>query len=313
MKVDPKIRFQKSGFRKNLEEARNYKRQTKKIPETSLGIFLNTIGLGSVWTKITFVLIFGFVTYLVFFPNWFTIKTVIYVSQTEQAKNEVKNSVDEFFKNKIPYPKNNWLLLSKRTLTNYILKQNLISLKNVTIKKSFPNKLVLNIETREPKLLLENSGTFYLLGDDGFVMESSNSTNTNSSLLKIILREDEELRVKDYFVYTRDSLDLFYFFNDALKNPLLQMSLKSIKIPELTVNTQSGYNAIFNLNNDTQAALKQLQLLLSHLEPNQKATLKYIDLTTKDKAFVCYLNTPCAQELQIPISNASTTPTSEIK
>jgi len=313
MKVDPKIRFQKSSFRKNLEEARNYKRQTKKIPETSLGIFLNTIGLGSVWVKIIFVLIFSFVTYLVFFPNWFTIKTVDYVSQTEQAKNETENSVNEFLNNKIPYPKNNWLLLSKNTLTDFILKQNLINVKNITIKKSFPNKLSLNLETREPKLLLENSNTFYQLGEDGFVMEASNSTNTNNSLLKIIVKEGEELKVKDYFTYAQGSLNIFYFFNDVLKNPILEMSLKSIKIPELTVNTQSGYNVVFNLNNDTQAALKQLQLLLSRLEPEQKATLKYIDLTTKDKAFVCYLNTPCAQELPIPINNASTTSISEIK
>jgi pilus assembly protein TadC len=78
MKVDPKIRFQKSGFRKNLEEARNYKRQTKKIPETSLGIFLNTVGLGTIWAKIFFALILVFIVYLVFFPNWFTIKTVSY-------------------------------------------------------------------------------------------------------------------------------------------------------------------------------------------------------------------------------------------
>ncbi len=308
MKVDPKIRFQKSGFRRNLEEARNYKRQTKKIPETSLGIFLNTVGLGTIWAKIFFALILVFIVYLVFFPNWFTIKTVSYTSKTDKAKNEVETIINELLKTKTPYPKNNWLLLSKKAVLNDILQHDLISVKNIIVKKNFPNKLTLEIETREPKFVLENANTFYILGEDGFVMEASNSTNTDISLLKINLKEKEEIKVKDNFIYAQKSLELFNFFKDVLKNPSLNMNLKSIKIPELTVNTQNGYNAIFNLNNDTQAALKQLQLLLSHLEPSQKATLKYIDLTAKDKAFVCYQNTPCAQELQIPLDNASSTP-----
>lgn len=309
MKVDPKIRFQKSGFRKNLEEARNYKRQTKKIPETSLGIFLNTIGLGSIWAKIFFVLFISFVVYLVFFPNWFTVKEIAYISENNQTKNEVANIINNFFKDKTPYPKNNWLLFSQKTVSNHIKKQNLISVKNVNVKKNFPNKLTLEIETREPKLVLANSDISYVLGDDGFIMETSNSTNTDTSLLIINLKEKENLKVKDHFIHAQDSIALFNFFKDVLKNPSLNMNLKSLKIPELTIKTQSGYDAVFNLNNDTQEALKQLQLLLSHLEPSQKTTLKYVDLTAKDKAFVCYQNTPCAQEPQTPLNNASSTPT----
>src|ERR1700722_470887 len=75
-KQKSKIRFQQHSFKNKLNEARNYKRPVRKLPEKNWEIFLHSIGFGSWWSRILAVLAVALVVYVVYIPNFLDIKNI---------------------------------------------------------------------------------------------------------------------------------------------------------------------------------------------------------------------------------------------
>lgn len=308
-----KIRFQNPNFRRKLKTARGYKRSIKKIPSSKLGIFLAFLHLDGLFAKITIFFVLLATVYILFAPNFLTIKHIEILGANKAAKVEIENSIKNFFSSKPFWPQGNLLLLSKNDLSQYLISKSQQTSKVLKIDKDFPSKLIIEIEERFDKFLLKNSQSRYVISNDGLItkqlnLEGLSAATTSSALIDINLKEEKK------FLEKQRASDVSYFENlnqilnkaqSELQNPIAEIELESFEHPDFEARTQSGFFIKFDVNSDLQKTFWQLKLLLKEVGEARINGVKYIDMRIKDRGYVCYKDAKCAEAN--PISTASST------
>src|SRR3954465_9310884 len=100
-KVDSRIRFQHSSFKKKLQNARVYKRSQVSLPHTKGGAFFSKVGLNSNFSKFFALLILFFLVYLIYIPNFLFIKNIsVNANGTNESK--ILKDVNIFLEKKLP-------------------------------------------------------------------------------------------------------------------------------------------------------------------------------------------------------------------
>lgn len=310
-----KIRFQNPNFRRQLQQARGYKRSIKKIPSSNLGIFLAFLHLDGLFAKITVFFVLLAAAYILFAPNFLAIKHIEILGVNKTAKVEIENSIKKFFPSKPFWPQGNLLLLSKNDLAQYLVSKSQQTSKVLKIDKDFPSKLIIEIEERFDKFLLKNAQSQYLISNDGLITKQLNLEGLSAAAASYSALIDINLNEERKFFEKQRASDAGYFENlneilrrteVELQKPIVAIALENFERLDFEARAEGGVVIKFDINSDLQKIFEQLALLLKDIGEAKIKEVKYIDMRIKDRGYVCYKEAKCAQENSIP--TASSTP-----
>lgn len=311
-----KIKYQNPHFRQKLQQARSYRREIKKIPSGFVEFFLAFLHLNTFLGKTAAGIGLLLIIYIVYAPNFLTIKTIEIHGSAEPVQATVLKSINEYLISNPLRPQRNFLLLSKNGLANFLTTKNYYVEKVLKIEKKFPDKIIVEIEERYDKFLLKTPENVYVLTDDGLVSrELKNETAdppTTSPPTNLIPLSVKENRA---FTKTQAAADAAYFehlnriingINQSLATQVTEIRLENFARSDLEVETQKGFVVKFNITSDLDKVFKQLKPLLRDVGEARISAIKYIDMRIKDRGYVCFKDAACAVETQPKW--ASTTP-----
>ncbi|MFA6486410.1 MAG: FtsQ-type POTRA domain-containing protein [Candidatus Magasanikbacteria bacterium] len=113
-------------------------------------------------------LILSWIATLVYLP-YFRITKVNYIGLQVIKKNEIDSDISgKYFEAKSLLPKNNYFLMSANEMEKY-LTQN-YSLSKITVKKEFPNKILIDLEEKISTVIFDNGFDYYLLDQKGSIV-----------------------------------------------------------------------------------------------------------------------------------------------
>lgn len=327
-------RFQHRHFTQKLNEARNYKRNARAIPEHPVELFLMRIGLGSRWAQVLAGAIVLGILYLIYIPNFLTVQQVkvqgLSDSNTIIAEGAAKQSLsDAFFLN----PQHNLVFLSQERVKQAVAK--VPSVYQVTaVKKDFKTKsLLITVSPKYERFLVSDGERVYDVYNDGVfkgqagISKDGFPTTINPNMLKVVLPKPINPQEHEQF-FTADAVkDLETIANgmkDVPNSPLseffagtissqevlnddgststvqgdLELPISSGEIKavlEKNNNPQQTFVVMFDGQSDLNDAIARLKLLLSQTTPDRYKNLFYIDMRLSERAYICLVNTSCAK------------------
>lgn len=239
-KIDPKIRFQNRQFNQKLQEARTFKRTAKPIPEGNFELFLRRIGLGSRWAQIFVALIALGVAYLIYAPNFLTVKNIKIEGLSESDQSLVQSAVQDKLNNTPFYnPQHNLLFLSKDRVKEAVMTVSGIdTIEKIT--KSFGQKTVTIVaHPKHERFLVRSANSVYDVYNDGTLKGQAGVNRDdwvniqNPSMAKIDLGANVSAQQNAEF-FTPETVAYITSVQEALKGITgSSLAYFSIRIPEL--------------------------------------------------------------------------------
>ncbi len=300
-KLNPKIRFQKSEFRRQLQSARGYKRNRSF---EALKKFINGLGHWLWMTPIVFAA--AAVIYLLYIPNFLFIKTIDINGLSPEQRQETVNIINSYLSSRPLLNQKNILLLSKKGLSEYILDHNSDVLQILQIKKSFPNAVVINAQPRIIEFLLKSPTQQILVSNDGYAQQdipifaSSTASSTLSQFPSATLINTNSTTTIDVGskVFTSNIINAIIQLKSQT-SAKLHLSVDYFFINEfdsayLTEHLNAGFDIKIDTSTDIGKTLDQIQLILNNAQDSQRKNLYYIDMRYQDRGFVCLKGSSCA-------------------
>jgi len=311
-KLDSKIRFQNSRFRQQLKRARGYKRTVSHSPQTDRNKFLSRIGLGSWAARVACLAVFLLLIYLVFVPNIFFIKQTTLNGANTASYQDAANLIQSYLNKKNPWPQKNLILLSKNGLKKFLLQNDRQILSVDNISKQFPSTLIVKIIPRIDMFAVQTaSSSFFSISNDGIITNEliPNASGTLPSGLTLIkLTSNPSLNLGDK-VLAQGSVNFINALQNQLpaiiKSPIDHYELEDFQNLALTVYAKTGFVLKIDLAADPAVTLQRINLLFSQFASGDIKKLAYVDMRFKDRGYVCYLGTPCAEPAVIPQSTST--------
>lgn len=141
--------------------------------------------------------------------------------------------------------------------------------KSVTVKRSLPNNINIEITEREDKLLVRNISSYFLIDDEGFIL---NQIDTNLESLPVVfgLKTDKidigdnlfsNLEIEEFEEFVKVSLDL-----DILSK-IERLELNSEENVKILIN--NGIDVAFGSLNNVEYKLRLLSEILDNSKDNE--------------------------------------------
>lgn len=164
-----------------------------------------------------------------------------------------------------------------------------LTVKEVSIKKSYPNTININIIVREPRLLWEESdGSKYLVDEDGLaffdfqggeVGEYETLPKINNKLITLN-KVGDKVASQDFVEFIKFMMDNF---ESEISDKITSIAIDSSKT-EITISTDKGYKVYFNSERSAAGQLKNLQQVKNEVKSGNKS-LEYVDLRIETRIF----------------------------
>jgi cell division septal protein FtsQ len=302
-KPDSKIRFQHQSFQNRLESARNYKRQAKKIPQNSWEIFLARAGLRSFWAKAVLLVLLLSLIYIVYIPNFLTVKHIEIVGLKQEDSEVVKDKVKDFLNKNVFLPQKNFLLLSKGKLSNFVQVSSDKVLKVENINKDFPNKVKITVKPRISSIAMEVLGERFLVSNDGLVTEKIEMATTSPlNMVFLKFKEGETPSVGNKYLSQElvEKLKEIYKQTQNVNSISPEyFELLRLNEPDIYLYSKNGSKLVFDVKLEIGNLTERLKLLLGQIADQDENNIFYIDLRFKNRAFVCFKGTACVRDIII--------------
>jgi hypothetical protein len=304
-KTDSKIRFQQTGFRRQLQSARSYKREGGK-----------NAGLGRLLVKISAGLIAAGLLYLVYAPTFLSLKNITVTGIGQSGQQQITELISNYIKSSPLKAQSNWLFLSDANLAQYIFQRdNDITAVN-SVKKKFSNTLTVavtpritafNVITPLQQLLVSNDG---LVRQDITGLGTSTITSETAGLINLSVDSASSTIIGQRFL--PDNLisainQLRNLTQTQLGLTIDHFEVANLQATDLSEYVTLGFKMMFDTTVDLGQAVNQARLILNSLAGSQQKNLYYLDLRFGGKAYVCYQNTACVQNVPIIQTTATTT------
>ncbi len=147
-----------------------------------------------------------------------------------------------------------------------------ISLKKITLKKKFPNCLIVRLEKREPLVVLSSGKDYFLLDEEGFVFSLDKRENSVLPVVEVDKNQGISLGTQVQG-QTAKSLELV----KALESFFLPFEKVVVEKDNFVVHF-SGFRAVFSSSEDFFIQAGSLQLLLQSSKINEHTGKLKIDL-----------------------------------
>jgi len=261
-----------------------YKKSYKTVKKRSIfDVFKHKIS----WIILLSLIILGSLIYLFIFSSIFQVKN-IEVSQTEKSsQEEIHNIISENI--------GNIFFSDIKGIVNKILNR-FPQISSVNIKRKFPDRLVVEINEREPVAAFCRSSLYsslrifgrkegkecFLIDDQGIVFEKAPEELT----LPIIKVKNSIYR----FILGREAINKEYLekllsINNGLRDIDINQ-INPISKDRIDIETSEGWDIYFNIREDIDWQIEKLDILLKEkLPPRERGSLEYIDLRF-DKVYI---------------------------
>jgi hypothetical protein len=211
------------------------------------------------WYLIFFFLLFYFFYLFVFAGSLFLTKNF----QVETKDPFLAKRIFLFLK------PGNLLLLNSKELKKEI-EDRFLEIKNVVLKKKYPDTLKLEIEERE-EIFEFCSQACFVSDDQGFLF----SQKAKKEIPKIFVRED--LYLKKTILSKNEILNISQIIEYLKKKEMFFDKIK-IENKNLIFENSQGFSFLFDLQKDPQWQIKKLFSFLEKTEPEKLRRIKTIDL-----------------------------------
>ena len=225
-----------------------------------------------------------FLLYLAVYSDLFKIK-VIEIKGTDlidpaaisQIVNEQINSWRWFL-----LPQNNLLLLSQKRITRAVNAK--YRLEKIEIHRGW-QKLKIEVKEKVNYLIVIDKSKSFFTDEQGLIVREITPAEMADYSAKLpLLNTDQEIKVGDQVV-KKEIVDFILKLSEKIQATSIGVSgYQSGGQTEVTLITKTGWQAHFDINNDLDIAIANLQLILNDKVKNQN-NLEYIDLRFGDKVF----------------------------
>lgn len=167
-KLNPKVRFQHKDFTGQLQTARTYKRKVRTKSDDENNDFWAKIGLAQTWRKILVVLVLISAGYLVYAPNFLSLRTISVTGLSDNDRLKAVAAIQSSLAEAHPLNPQRNLLFTNTTR----IEQVLLGLGDVQriagIKKDFLNQAILiEAEAKYTKFIIATDDQVYDVFNDG--------------------------------------------------------------------------------------------------------------------------------------------------
>ena len=287
-----KVSSKKIVYGKKKTREKTARRKVKK--RTSF----NWAKLGVVFLIICFLIFVGWVLLMSPVMKITEVEVEGYNNQTE-VLNRINKLKEEKFFNK--FSRDNLILFSKNKLKQQIQQDNLV-IKNVTVKKQFPNKLIINIIPRKKIVLWHFQDKCQLRDLEGVLIKNIDCRIENTEDLNrqcqdkkvtaglpcLPMSIDGNLQENDPKDIQRSS-QIGWQILDFLKRTIYFNENISFRVPdvgwaEIYVDNPQYGKLLFSTTDNLEQQLQSLKLLLEKkLSLSQLQQMDYIDLRLENK------------------------------
>ncbi len=173
-KLDPKVRFQHKQFTSKLDNARNFKRSNKAVPESFWLKALQKAGLSGMWSQIAAgVLLLGLL-YLIYVPNLLSVKEVVITGISNQQSQQLEAAIREEIRSvSIVNPQYNLIFFDTDLVTQAAAKIPTIDYV-ASIKKDFKHQAIyVDAASKYERFLVSESEAILDVYNDGTVKGQS--------------------------------------------------------------------------------------------------------------------------------------------
>ena len=251
----------------------------------------NLIGRILYW--LCLIIFVGSVMYVLFFSSWIKIVEIT-VSGTEHLSEKmIQDSIQYQLEGKYLslVEKNNYLLISEKK-TEKKIKEDFLKVREIRIKKKFPNKLIVSLKERDSVFVFCKYEKCFVINEEGLAfaqIDKNNFQQFGENILVLMSEKGGELKNGD-FVLDED----FSNYLLSIKKRLEELEIKIEKevttaqliSGDFQIKTQEGWTIHFNRNISLEKEIGMLRALFNNqLKDVKKEDLDYIDLRSDKKVY----------------------------
>jgi len=244
--------------------------------------------------RILFLLFFGVAIYSFVFSDFLEITEIeIFGLETleyEKVELNTKKIISGKYLGIIP--KNNILFIMTKGF-NEELKKRFKKIENIETKKSFPNKIDINIKERKLILILCSQGNCFFVDKNGFAYASVNfeSEKVKQNNLVKLIDESGKMVSEDNQVLRPEFVKFIFSIADELRNGAnLEITneyrSKSLIAEEVIVQTDKGWDIYLSSSFSIEKSARILKTVLNkQISLKEANNLEYMDLRSENKVF----------------------------
>ena len=239
---------------------------------------------------------FGITVYIIFFSPFLLVTKISINGNQDLSANAIGSAVSSEISGKYlnALAKNNIMLISEERIKN-IIQDKFKRIKDVQIRKIFPETLQISVVERESMFILCSNNNCFIIDDDGVPYAradfESNELRENELL---VLNDDgnKEIKIGENVV-APDFMQYLLDIKNKLKNELNLEIDRNYRTPRLVsgdirVTTSEGWMIYFDKNLSVEKEIETLKLVLEKIENSEnekRANLEYIDLRIENKVY----------------------------
>jgi cell division septal protein FtsQ len=301
-KLDAKRRFGTKDFQSKVKQAQTYKRSSPVGSLNRKNRWVVLMGFRSKFFRIAWGIGLVTLAYFFIFSDFLKVDSLELVGNEKVTTEQVQTVLSNLGTRRTALvPKSNFFLLTRGRF-NESLTQAVPLIKEVkSYKRVWPNKIVVEIDERNPGFVLRSNEQDYLVDDEGMVVKLNPDTQN------LPLVNDTVVENFDVGLPLPNTKMVAFILSIHKQWPgKISTALAETKIPgkasnEVQIVTQEGWGVFFDTNRSVSSQLGNLSLILSNQVPTKdRPNLAYIDLRLSKWAYFCYKNTPCVAGAQEP-------------
>lgn len=282
-------RFRKPDFQEKLARARGYERRVGGVTRRLPRYFVFVCAL--------------VILYFLAISHEFLVRDAS-VNDAAMSDEQIRSALGNLQDKRLWFiiPSNHILVLNKADLFDELRrvdpKMRTISM----MKRSWPNRLALNLEMREPRYVWQSGTEYFLLDQDGVIFEQIPSYTPevfSQSLIEdssaALVTPGTTLAVQRIIKFIEDvRSDWPVNINET---SIVSFSVPAVRSKDIIVKTAIGFNLYFDLERGVADQLSDLKIVLrEQIRAETFSGLSYIDLRLPSIAYYCYRDAPCAPE-----------------
>lgn len=309
-KKSPVRRYVARDFQERIRQAKARRRIAKPIDLSRKSRWAIVLGFRSKLFRLLWAGIFALLVYLFVFSKLMIVSDVTVTGTARTTPDEIASVIRNMDKQRVFFiPSNNFFLLDRQRASDAVITA-VPYVKEITkFKRSWPNKVSIEVLERDPGFILESNNSRYLVDDDGVVVMTDPQ---DSGLPKVIDQVNENFDIGEPFPNPKSIAFILTMFKQW--DSKVGIGLSEAKIPgkassEVQFVTSEGWGVFFDTTRSVPGQLSSLTLILSkQISLKDRPNLSYIDLRLSKWAYYCFKNTPCVESQPIePVENLSET------
>lgn len=226
------------------------------------------------------------IVYILFFSNYFLIKELEIKGQKDVPEIFISEMIGKQEKKwRFWLGKQTNLFLFDKNETAKEISQ-IVALEKITIKKNWPDKLIINIEEKRPVLVLITNNKYYYLDKSGIAIREVNFFSIDP-YLPVVYNQKNETPSVGQAVFEEKKINFIFELLKKLPDniKILPFEVSSNKMEILTLKSLDGWRAIFDPAQDLDAQSRNLNLILKNKTTEEIKKVDYFDLRFTDRIY----------------------------